>query len=206
MNHKRNAMKKYSFREAGENITIYEPVTFIGTENMVLRSNIIISEYAYIAAGLGLHIGSFIHIAAHSSISGGGICILEDFVGICAGARLITGSEDVMGEGIASPTVSDDIRSYYRSYVHCRRHSFVSTNAVIQPGVTIGEGAVVGSGSVVTKDLEPWGIYIGSPAKRVKDRPKERIMELEKKAYAERNIVISDVSFFEQLIRNYDHE
>ncbi len=47
------------------------------------------------------------------------------------------------------------------------------------PGVTIGEGTVVGSGSIVTRDLEPWGVYMGSPARRVKDRPPGRIPELE---------------------------
>jgi len=39
---------------------------------------------------------------------------------------------------------------------------------------------VVGSGSVVTKDLDAWGIYMGVPAKKVKERPKEKILELEK--------------------------
>jgi len=191
-----------AFKEIGENVTIYDPVTLIKPEKMVLRNNIIISEYAYIASGLGLHIGNFIHIATHSSISGGGVCILEDFVGICAGVRLITGSEDIMGKGIAVPTVSDDCRSYFRSYIYCKRHSFISTNAVVHPGVTIGEGTVVGSGSIVTKDLEPWGVYIGSPAKRVKDRPREKILELEKAAYRENNVEISDVSYFVQLIKD----
>jgi len=199
-------MYNHKFREAGGNITIYNPVTLITPEKMVLRNNILISEYAYIAGGLGLHIGNFVHIAAHSSISGGGVCILEDFVGVAAGARLITGSENVMGEGIPSPLLSGDLRSYYRSHVHCKRHSFISTNAVVLPGITIGEGSVVGAASVVTKDLEPWGIYLGSPAVRVKDRPRDRILELEKRAYAEYSVDPSDVSLFTALIRDMNGE
>lgn len=197
-------MQDYNFSEAGENITIYNPVTLIKPENMTLRSNIIISEYAYVASGLGLHIGNFIHIATHSSISGGGICILEDFVTISAGARLITGSEDLMGKGIAGSTVPEKYRSYFRSYVHCRRHSFIATNAVVHPGVTIGEGTVVGSGSVVTGDLDSWGVYFGAPARRVKDRPKEKILELEKDLYREKKIEVSDVSYFERQIMEMD--
>jgi galactoside O-acetyltransferase len=123
-------------------------------------------------------------------------------VNIAAGARLITGTDDVTGEGIPSSLVSDHLRSYYRSFVHCKRHSFISTNVVVLPGVTIGEGAVVGAGSVVTNDLEPWGIYIGSPALRTKDRPREKILELEKRAYAEHGVARSDVSSFERLIRD----
>lgn len=193
-------MRSHKFKEGGNNITIYDPVTLINPGNMTLRNNIIISEYAYIAAGLGLHIGNFVHIAAHSSISGGGICILEDFVGISAGARLITGSEDIMGRGIASPTVPENYRSYYRSFIHCKKHVFIATNVVVHPGVTIGEGAVVGSGSVVTGDLESWGIYFGTPARRVKNRPKEKILELEKALYREKNIEVSDVSEFVRII------
>ena len=38
------------------------------------------------------------------------------------------------------------------------------------PGVTIGKGAVIGAGSVVTKDVEPNSIVVGSPAKLVRMR------------------------------------
>jgi acetyltransferase-like isoleucine patch superfamily enzyme len=41
----------------------------------------------------------------------------------------------------------------------------LNTNAIILPGVTIGEGAVVGAGAVVTKDVEPYAIVGGVPAK-----------------------------------------
>jgi acetyltransferase-like isoleucine patch superfamily enzyme len=41
---------------------------------------------------------------------------------------------------------------------------------MIMPGVTIGEGAIILSGSVVTKDVEPWTIVGGNPAKKLKDR------------------------------------
>jgi galactoside O-acetyltransferase len=44
------------------------------------------------------------------------------------------------------------------------------------PGITIREGSVIGAGSLVTKDTEPWMIYVGSPAKAVKLRDKELIL------------------------------
>ena len=37
------------------------------------------------------------------------------------------------------------------------------------PGVRIGKCAVIGAGSVVTKDLDPYGIYVGVPARKVND-------------------------------------
>lgn len=50
---------------------------------------------------------------------------------------------------------------------------WIGYRAIILPGVTIGEGAVVGAGAVVTKDVEPFSIVAGSPAKKIGDRNKE---------------------------------
>lgn len=44
---------------------------------------------------------------------------------------------------------------------------FIGANAVILPNVRIGENVIIGAGSVVTKDLEPNGVYAGSPARRI---------------------------------------
>jgi galactoside O-acetyltransferase len=60
------------------------------------------------------------------------------------------------------------------------RFANVGTNVVILPGVTIAEGSVVGVGSVVSKSTKPWGIYVGSPARAVKTRPKEKILKFAK--------------------------
>ncbi|KAJ1962321.1 hypothetical protein IWQ62_003569 [Dispira parvispora] len=50
-------------------------------------------------------------------------------------------------------------------------HVWVGGNSVIMPGVTIGEGAVVGAGSVVTKDVPPFTLALGNPARVVKTLP-----------------------------------
>jgi galactoside O-acetyltransferase len=53
----------------------------------------------------------------------------------------------------------------------------VGTNSVIHPEVVIGEGTSVGSMTLVNKSLAPWGVYIGIPAKRFKERNKEIILK-----------------------------
>ena len=56
-----------------------------------------------------------------------------------------------------------------------RKGACVSMAAIIMPGVTIGEGAVVSAGALVTKDVPPWTIVAGSPAKvlrELEERPK----------------------------------
>lgn len=47
--------------------------------------------------------------------------------------------------------------------------TWIGTKSVILPGVTIGKGCVIGAGAVVVKDCEPNGLYVGVPAKRIKD-------------------------------------
>ena len=47
---------------------------------------------------------------------------------------------------------------------------WLGARAIILPGVTIGEGAVVAAGAVVTKDVEPWAVVGGNPAKFIKKR------------------------------------
>ena len=49
-------------------------------------------------------------------------------------------------------------------------HAWIGARAIILPGVTIGEGAVVGAGAVVTKDIPPFSIAVGNPAKVIKER------------------------------------
>ena len=184
--------------KTGKHVEIYEPIVMFQSDAITIGDYVIISEFAHIQGGLGLYIGNFVHLATHSSITGGGHCILEDFVGVCAGTRIITGSVDVLAPGIPTPTIPDELREEYsscfRSYIHCQKHSFLGSNVVVHPGVTIGEGAVVGSGSVVTKDVEPWTINLGIPTRIVKDRPKEDVLRLEKEVYAKCGVEPSNFS------------
>jgi acetyltransferase-like isoleucine patch superfamily enzyme len=54
---------------------------------------------------------------------------------------------------------------------------WVGANSVILPGVTIHNGAIVGAGSVVTKDVPPYAIAVGSPAKVIKYRFSQEIID-----------------------------
>ena len=47
---------------------------------------------------------------------------------------------------------------------------WIATGAIILPGVTVGEGAVVGAGSVVARDVPPWTVVAGNPAREIKKR------------------------------------
>lgn len=57
--------------------------------------------------------------------------------------------------------------------------AWIGSRAVILKGVTIGEGAVVGAGSVVHRDVEPWTVVSGVPARRVRDRSRDQTYRID---------------------------
>lgn len=56
----------------------------------------------------------------------------------------------------------------YVGRIHIHRKAVIGAGSIILPGVSIGEYAVVGAGSVVTKDVPPYTIAAGSPARAIK--------------------------------------
>jgi putative colanic acid biosynthesis acetyltransferase WcaF len=49
-------------------------------------------------------------------------------------------------------------------------YAWICARASVGPGVNVGEGAVLGLGCVATRDLDPWGVYAGVPAVKIKER------------------------------------
>lgn len=54
--------------------------------------------------------------------------------------------------------------------VHIQDKAWIGTEAFIGPGVCIGEGALIGARTVVVKDVEPWTVVVGNPARVIKKR------------------------------------
>lgn len=50
--------------------------------------------------------------------------------------------------------------------------AWLATDAFVGPGVTVGEGAILGARGCTFKDLEPWTVYAGNPASKIKERPR----------------------------------
>lgn len=168
-----------ALKSCGTDVRIFETVKIVYPERVDIGHHVIIDDFVLIIPGEAGRIGNYVHIASFTSITGGGVFILEDFSAIATGTRLLTGTDDFVGAALTNPTAPMEYRNVTRSVVRLQKHALVGANAVVLPGVTIGEGATVGAGSVVTRDLEPWTVNVGVPARPVRKRPREEILRLE---------------------------
>jgi acetyltransferase-like isoleucine patch superfamily enzyme len=89
-----------------------------------------------------------------------GVIILEDNVVLGPGVVIFSSTHDY--NFLALPDISAPVKI-------CR-YVWVGGKSIILPGVVIGEGAVIGAGSVVTKDIPPYCVAVGNPAKVIKQR------------------------------------
>jgi len=170
----------------GKNVTIYPFAKIVhnGT-NFSVDDYSQIDDFVFINAGKMCKIGRFTHISSFSSIIGGGEFVLDDFAGLSAGCRIVTGSDDFNGGFLSNPTVPMKYKNVVLDRVTIGKHAILGTNVIVLPGVVIGEGVTVGAGCVVTKDLAPWGIYLGSTARRVGERDRSGVLAREAQLLAD---------------------
>lgn len=88
--------------------------------------------------------------------------------------RITIGDNAIISDGVYICTASHDITKrdfpLTTAPVTIGAGAWIAAHARVMPGITIGEGAVVGAGSVVTKNVEPWAVVAGNPAKFIKKR------------------------------------
>lgn len=162
---------KNKLRSCGKGVKIY-PLAKITFPHVVdLGDYCRIGDFVFIFAGEGVKIGEHTDVQPHTVLWGGGLTIIGSRVSTGPGTVFLSATYshakglkmvDGLGEGTAKAiggklVVGDDV--------------YIGAKSVIMP-VTIGEGAVIGAGSFVNKDVEPWGIYVGSPARKIGERPR----------------------------------
>ena len=91
-----------------------------------------------------------------TGVTAGGITI-EDNVQIAPFVKLLTANHDLK-----------NIQVLHCKPIVIKKSAWIGAGAIINAGVTVGEGAVVASGAVVTKDVEPYTLVGGNPAKFIK--------------------------------------
>ncbi len=175
-------LQNLGFKALGKNIKIARNNTIVGIQNIEIGDNVRIDGYcAIIAAGNGwLKIGSYVHIGGWSYLSAGNGIELEDFSSISQGVRVYSRTDDYSGDSLTNPTIPEEFTGVTSGKVIVGKHVIIGSGTFILPKVHIHEGTSVGALSLVTKDLDPWGVYFGCPVRRLKERSK-RLLELENK-------------------------
>jgi acetyltransferase-like isoleucine patch superfamily enzyme len=86
-------------------------------------------------------------------------------VWVTAGCQLLCHQRDLSQYKVGTPVM--DLPLKYAPIV-IKDGAHIGIGSIIMPGVTIGEGAVIGAGSVVTRDIPPYCVAVGAPAKVIK--------------------------------------
>lgn len=129
---------------------IHPTAVIYSSAKVYFPQNLIMDAYSCLASDVDCYNVDIIHIGANTTIS--------------QGAFLCTASHDIsnpLNPLITAPIIIED-------------QAWVAADAFVSMGVTIGQGAVVGARAAVFKDVEPWNIVGGNPAKVIKKRILQR--------------------------------
>jgi acetyltransferase-like isoleucine patch superfamily enzyme len=153
--------------QMGIHTTVHQPCVFLAAHKIKLGNRVRIDSFVKIEGGEGVTIERYVHVASfcHLNIGGGALDIREG-AAFASGAKVITGSNSPEGES-CSASAPEDQQVVTRSRVTIHRNAFICTNAVVLPGVTIGEHAVLAAGAVATQDIPPFEIWGGVPARKI---------------------------------------
>jgi acetyltransferase-like isoleucine patch superfamily enzyme len=106
------------------------------------------------------------HVWKSFAISGG--CYVQGLNGVTIGDDTLFGPNVVI---ISSNHDESDLRrSAEGPPVRIGRECWIGANAVLLPGVELGDGVIVGAGAVVTRSFEAGAVIAGVPARRIRDR------------------------------------
>ncbi len=153
-------------RRCGHGLRIAGGVGFMHLETFELGDGVFIGAQSYIQGRFDgtCVIGDHVWIGPQSYFDARDM-IIEEYVGWGPGARVLGSSHT--GSPIDVPIVQTDLEI---RPVRIEAWADVGVNAVVLPGVTVGRGSIVGAGAVVSKDVPPYSVVAGVPARFVRWR------------------------------------
>jgi len=140
---------------------------------------------AFLLRAFGAKLGAACHFYPKGKIWAPWNLVCEDRVTLADDAELYNpspmylGSHAIVSQGayVCGATHLYDEPSFRLVSFPMRlgAYSWICARAAVNPGVNVGDGAILALGSVATKDLEPFGIYAGIPARKVKERSRTAV-------------------------------
>lgn len=118
----------------------------------------------------GVHVGEKAHISRYVYIDDRcpHLVKIGRGVAVCAGVIILAHQRDLSGYRKGGWAMKNP---FVEKPVTIEDGAHIGMGAIILPGVTIGKGAVIGAGAVVSKDVPPYTVAVGIPAKVIKEIP-----------------------------------
>lgn len=162
----RRAIWRAVARSFGQKVRIGSGVGFKHLETFEIGDGVFIGAQAYLQGRYDgiTRIGNHVWIGPQAYFDARHL-ILEDHVGWGPGAKVLGSAHT--GLPIDRPIIETDLEI---RPVTVQAWADIGTGAVLLPGVTVGKGAIVGAGAVVTRDVAPFSIVAGVPARFVRWR------------------------------------
>jgi len=176
-------LESAGFRKYGVNVKISSDARILNPENFECGDNVRIDALSMLTGKISL--GSYIHISPFCLLqgSGGGIT-LKDFAAFSGGVKAYTSDADYShGGSLTNPTIPAELKKSTNGPIMLEEHVLVGANSVILPNTTLHQGAIFGSMSFIKGEYTEWNLYVGIPAKKIRERPKEVIKKNEQKVY-----------------------
>lgn len=171
-------LKLIGLKEMGKDVKISRKASIYSPDKIRIGDHVRIDDFCILSGKI--EIGNYVHLAAYTALYGKYGIEINDFCGCSARCTIYSATDDFSGETMISPMVPEEFTNVTGGKTILEKYVQLGANVVVMPNVTIKEGTAVGAMSFVNKDLEAWGIYIGIPSKKIKDRSKELITLSEK--------------------------
>lgn len=166
------------FESLGDDVNISRRASIYSPEKISIGNHVRIDDFVFISGGHGISIGNYVHIAVGSSLYGKFGINIGDYVNISGKVTILSASDDYSGECMTGPLVDSKYVHIFGGAVLIEKHVIIGTGSVIMPDVVLHEGTAIGALSFVKHSTEPFSIYAGIPAKKIKER-KTNLKEFE---------------------------
>lgn len=172
-------LSEFGLKAIGDNVLISRKASIYMPLLITIGHDVRIDDFCFVIGNVTL--GNYIHLAPYASIhgTGEGSVTLKDFTAISGYSTIYAGSDDYSGAYLTNPMIDDAYKNGLYSDIVLEKHSIIGLHCVLLPRAYLAEGCALGAMSLLAKKTEPWGIYVGSPAKRLKDRKRD-LLELER--------------------------
>jgi len=169
----REAIWRAAAHRAGEGLNIAPGAGFLHLNTFSIGCGVRIGSGAFLQGRFDgrCEIGDHVWIGPQAYLDARDL-VLGEYVGWGPGASILGSSHT--GLPIDVPIIRTDLEI---RPVRVDAWADIGTRAVLLPGVTVGRGAIVGAGAVVTRDVEPFAIVAGVPARFVRRREPEETRE-----------------------------